>query len=619
MTTMVKFFRNLIVFVIAICACSHVSTALAQVSFVSQAPKTVAAGSPFKVKFVLSNAKGTDFSYPDFNGFEKLAGPSESYFSDYQYINGKSSKSNTTTYTFVLQAQRNGTFTIPAATIKAEGKTLRTKPLKIQVSDSPGNSANAQPKADDDDDYYVKPQHAGTSVTQRDLYFTVDATKRRVYEQEPIMLTYKVHAKMGVALSNVTLKQKPDFKGFWTQEIELPRNIASSTEHEGNSLYRVATNLKYLVFPQQTGTISIPGIAFACDVLQHDDRMDPIDAFFNGGGNISVKVLRRTPDLNIEVLPLPTPRPAGFSGGVGNFRVKTQLITPIPRTNDVATLRITVSGRGNTKLIKAPAITFPKDFEHFEPKATDHTKVGANGIDGEVYFDYTFVPRNVGKYTLKPQDFIYFNPETKQYATISIPALTLDVKKGTRSNYGEGYDAKSRDFEIAPYRHINGIAHHDGTISGGVLWIGSLLNIFLFAILIASGVLALSFARKWVTLRTDVAGWRTSRAMKTATKALQLLEKKAGNGDDGNFYGQLSAILRRYFTDKLGLDAATLTTQGICDTMEQKSIDAETITQLRTILETCDYARFAPAADKSQQQGHLQKATEILTQIDPKL
>lgn len=617
---MTKFLRYILFTLTILCAGFHFTEALAQVSFVAQAPKTVTIGSPFKVKFVLSNAEGTDFSCPAFNGFEKLVGPSESHFSSYQYINGKSSKSSNTTYTFVLQADKKGTFNIPVASIRVNGKTLRTKPLSINVQEGNGKASTGNQPQEDDEDYYVKPQNAGSAITQRDLYFTVDATKHRVYEQEPIMLTYNVHAKVGVALANVMLKQKPDLKGFWTQEIELPRNLSPNTERQNNGLYRVATNLKYIVFPQQTGKITIPGISFECDVLQRDTKMDAIDAFFNGGGNINVKVLRKSPDLNIEVLPLPTPRPANFSGGVGNFKIKSQLITPIPRTNDVATLRLTVSGKGNMKLIKAPEMPFPKDFEHFEPKTTDNTKVNADGISGEMYFDYTFVPRNIGQYTLKPQDFVFFNPETGRYVTLSVPAIPLDIKKGTRSAHDGNYDAKSREMEISPYRHVASSTHSNGTFSGGMLWIGSISNVLLYIFIIVAGLFVLTFANKRASLRADIAGWRTSQAQKNAMKALRTIEKKITEGkEDNNFYGQLSNILRNYFTDKLRLNAATLTSQSLLDALEQKEIPNDILQQLKTLLETCDYARFAPDAEKSKKQAHLHSASDIITRIDTKL
>ena len=602
-----------------LCASIHSSEVQAQVSFTVQAPKTVNAGGQFKVKFVLSNAEGTDFSCPAFSGFEKLAGPSESHFSNFQYINGKTSKTSNLTFTYVLHAQKKGSFSIPAASIKAGGKTLRTKPFTITVIEGHNNASGRGGVQEDDEDFYVKPQNAGSAITLRDLYFTADATKHRVYEQEPIVITYKVHAKLGVALTNVMLKQKPDLKGFWTQEIELPRNLSPDTERQGNSLYRVATNLKYMVFPQQTGKITIPGISFECDVLQRDVKMDAIDAFFNGGGNINVKVMRKSPDINIEVLPLPSPRPVNFSGGVGNFNIRAKLITPTPRTNDVATLRITISGKGNMKLIKAPGIEFPKDFEHFEPKTTDNTKVSAEGITGEMYFDYTFVPRNVGKYTLQPQDFVCFNPESRRYVTLSVPAISIDVKKGTRSSHDGTYNAEARDFDIAPYHHIISETHPDGVWGGG-LWVGSLLNVLLYLLLLAVGICTLLAVNKRISLRADTIGWRNSQARKAATRTLGNLEREiAGGKETPDFYTQLYAVLRKYFIDKLNLNAATLTNQSLLETLKRKAVDEQTLKQLHELLETCDYARFAPDADSSRKQFCLHLAIEIIARIDPTL
>lgn len=590
---------------------------VAQVTFVAKAPSAVSAGREFKVQFVLSNADGEDFACPTFKDVSVLAGPSESRFSNFQYVNGVASKSSSVTYTYILVAQHQGTVSIPQASIKANGKMMRTKPLTVKVTgNAGGGNSTAQSQNPDDEDFYVRPQRTGGSISQRDLYFTAEAGKSRVYEQEPIMLSYKFHSKVGVGLANVMLRQKPDLKGFWTQEIPLPRNLSPTVERQGNELYKVGTNLKYLIFPQQTGTLTIPGITFDCDIVQQNSQMDAIDAFFNGRGSINVKVQRRTDDLHIEVLPLPKPAPAAFSGGVGQFDVKAELVTPTPRTNDIATLRLTVGGKGNMKLIKAPSISFPKDFDTYAPKTTDHTQINADGIVGEMYFDYTFVPRNVGKYTIPPCDFVFFDPSSEKYVTLHTNAIEMDIEKGKRTREDVEADMMLRNADIAGNHQVRDLQHDASFLGAGFLWMGSMKHLLLTLLLLIALTVLLKVASTFIAQYADTAERRTKRAGKIAIRQLRVAQKALDAAKPVEFYDTLSTALKEYIASKLKVNATSLTNQGIIDLLKEKQVADEHIEDLRLLLETCDYARYAPDADLSQLEKDFARAEDLIQRLN---
>ena len=202
-------------------------------------------------------------------------------------------------------------------------------------------------------------------------------------------MSYRYHIREGVAVVNIMPSGKPDMKGFWTQEVELPRNLHPEAANIGGKLYRVGTNLQYLIFPQQSGKLTIPALPFDCAIEQRSTGIDEIDAFFNGGGSMKVDLQRSAPAVSIEVLPLPQPQPADFSGGVGQLSISASLITPMPKTNDVATLRVVVRGTGNLKLVKTPVVDFPKGFDTYSPKTNDKVRITPGGIDGSMEFDYT--------------------------------------------------------------------------------------------------------------------------------------------------------------------------------------------------------------------------------------
>lgn len=594
----------------------------AQVSFVAKAPRSVGIDEQFRLQYVLSNADGSEFSQPSFSDFDVLAGPSVSNYSSFQIINGKRSSSKSETYTYILQPKHKGSFRLPAASIHAGGKIYKTQSLTVKVEEdasaSGGNSRGGGQVKSDDDDFFVQPQRAGSAVTQRDLYFTVDASKHTVYEQEPIMLTYRFHSKVGVGLANVTLLQKPDLKGFWTQEIELPRNLSPKTERENGTLYRVGKNLQYVIFPQQTGDLKIPGITFDCDILQRDSRIDPIDAFFNGGGSISVKAQRTTPDLTINVLPLPQPKPAAFSGGVGHFELETKLITPQPKTNDIATIRLTVSGSGNMKLIKAPSLLFPKDFDTYEAKMNDKTKVSADGITGEVYFDYTFVPRNVGEYDIPAADFVYFDTQSRQYVTLRTAPMHLNVEKGKRSKEDVEAELAMRNADIRDIHSGEFSLHHTSGWRARS-WTGSLGYWFDLLGLIIMLCFGLSSIRSRFERNADVAANRNRKAKKMAGKHLRSATQALASGDHNAFYGALAQALRGYFADKLTTDAAALTNERILAALRERSLDEVLLNETKVLLEDCDFARFAPSADASQREKDLERASNLINQLESQL
>lgn len=601
---------------------------VSDVDFSVKAPDIVQPGEEFYVEYVLKDAEGSAFSSPDFgDDFVLLGGPSVSHSSSVQVINGRASSNSTTAYTFALQATKEGTFDLPAAMIEVGGKTVKSKPAKISVGT--GSAApTAKAKADEEagakkaQENTAKPANGG--VAKDKLFFTVDATKRKVFEQEPIVLTYKVHSLYNLGLANVMLKQKSDLKGFWSQEVKLSHNITSEPEQLSGQLYGVGTCLKYVVFPQQTGTLTVPSVAFECQIRRRiTNAIDPFEDFFGGGGGASQIVTRTTDNMNIEVQPLPT-KPAGFSGGVGHFTVATQLVTPQPKTNDVATLRLTVSGVGNLSLVKAPLIAFPDGFDTYDAKMTDKTKVTEQGITGDVIFDYTFVPQNVGKYEIPAAEFIYFDTDSGEYVTLHTDPVHLDVKKGERSREDVEAEMAMLGSDIRDLALGSPSVLATEGIGASPVWIGSPLYFVCLLVLIGGLTLLTLFLRRRAARDADVAGARNRQARKKASRHLRMAEKALASasrqgdaGADKNaFYSALAQALRGYFADKLTRDAAALTNESILSALAERGLSEDLLAQTKALLEDCDFARFAPAQDASQLEKDLERASELLNSID---
>ena len=597
--------------------------AMGQVKFELDAPKSATTNSEVRIKYTLSNASPDDFNSPNFTDFEVLGGPFRSTFSSTQIINGHVSSKSGTTFTFLLRPRHSGNLTIPSATVHAEGHSYKTAAATIKITVGGKSQAQQTPFDDDDDDSFATLQrqqaHAQpAAVTESSLYFSAVPSKRRVYEQEPILLSYKFYAKAGVALANLVPLQRPELNGFWTQEIAQSRTINYTTERIGGSLFRVGNCMQYVIFPQKSGKLTIAPVDFNCTVVQRDPNIDDFDAFFNGGGNYSIRVKRTSPAVELDVIPLPTPKPASYSGGVGHFTIKAQLLTDMPKTNDVATLRFTVSGSGNMKLIKTPLVTFPKDFDTYDAKMTDKTRVTTEGITGNVYFDYTFVPRNIGQYDIPAVTFIYFDTTTGQYTTLKTQPIHLDVKKGDRSREDVEAEMRMRNADIADI--------HDGTTPSfsttglvGSLWVGTPQYYALIATLCALFAAIVAAARRYIRRNADVVSTRGRRAHKLASKHLRIAEKALENTDQHTFYGTLTTALRGYFADKLATDAAALTTDSIIQLLTERGIDDELLQQVRSLLDDCDFARFAPSSDTSTRREDLERAAELLHNLSLKL
>ncbi len=365
------------------------------------APSNVAVGENFRISYTVNTQDIDDFRAGNIpSGLEVIAGPYTSKQSSYQFVNGHTSSSSSITYTYTLYAEKAGTYTLSAAHARINGRQVASHAVRIVVSGS-GRRGNGAPRMHDED---VSPSNASGRITGNDLFVRVTANKKRVHEQEPILLTYKVYTL--VDLTSLDGKM-PDLTGFHTQEVPLPQQKSYHIERLNGRNYRCVTWSQYVMFPQMTGKLSIPSITFKGIVVQQNRSVDPFEAFFNGGsGYVEVKRNIVAPGLDIVVDPLPN-KPADFSGGVGRFTISAQLNHTTVKEGNPLTLRVVVGGIGNLKLVKQPVVEFPKNFEKYDPKVTDKTKLTTNGIEGNMIFDYLVVPRNRGQYTIPSVSLVF--------------------------------------------------------------------------------------------------------------------------------------------------------------------------------------------------------------------
>ncbi len=552
-----------------------------------RAPSQVAVGEQFRLSYTVNTDDVSGFragNIPD--AFEVLMGPSTSTQSSFQMVNGHTSSSTSVTYTYILSATKNGSFTIPAAHATVNGKALHSNELRIKVSGTAqqGNNGGTQ-----------RPQGggqaraAGSHISGSDLFIKVSANKSHVHEQEPILLTYKVYTL--VDLTSLSGKM-PDLKSFYTREVPLPQEKSFKLETLNGRPYRTVTWQQYVMFPQTTGKLEIPSITYEGMVVLQNRNVDPFEAFFNGGsGYMEVKKEIKAPGLTITVDPLPA-RPTNFSGGVGTFTLTANIDKKEVKANDPITFRVTVSGTGNLKLIKQPVVNLPKDFDQYDAKITDNTKLTTNGIEGSMVYDILVVPRHQGKYEVPPVEFTYYDTSSNSYKTLRSQPFTLDVAKGDGSSSVSAYTSEevkqlNKDIRYIKTEDIRLREVDDYFFGSAFYWIS-------LAVLLAVFISLFVIFRHRAIENANIGKMRGKRANKVAVRRLREANKLLKAGKQNEFYDEVLRALWGYVGDKLDMPVTQLSRDNISQQLTERGVDTDTVNQFIGALDECEYARYAP-------------------------
>ena len=552
-----------------------------------RAPSQVAVGEQFRLSYTVNTDDVSGFragNIPD--AFEVLMGPSTSTQSSFQMVNGHTSSSTSVTYTYILSATKNGSFTIPAAHATVNGKALHSNELRIKVSGTAQQGSNGGTQ---------RPQGggqaraAGSHISGSDLFIKVSANKSHVHEQEPILLTYKVYTL--VDLTSLSGKM-PDLKSFYTREVPLPQEKSFKLETLNGRPYRTVTWQQYVMFPQTTGKLEIPSITYEGMVVLQNRNVDPFEAFFNGGsGYMEVKKEIKAPGLTITVDPLPA-RPTNFSGGVGTFTLTANIDKKEVKANDPITFRVTVSGTGNLKLIKQPVVNLPKDFDQYDAKITDNTKLTTNGIEGSMVYDILVVPRHQGKYEVPPVEFTYYDTSSNSYKTLRSQPFTLDVAKGDGSSSVSAYTSEevkqlNKDIRYIKTENIRLREVDDYFFGSAFYWIS-------LAVLLAVFISLFVIFRHRAIENANIGKMRGKRANKVAVRRLREANKLLKAGKQNEFYDEVLRALWGYVGDKLDMPVTQLSRDNISQQLTERGVDTDTVNQFIGALDECEYARYAP-------------------------
>ena len=551
-------------------------------------PDEVAVGENFRLMYTVSPNEVKEFRIGKIPAdIELIAGPYESQESSFQVINGHATSNSSITYTYVLSASKKGTFTIPAATVWLSGdKTIHSRKCTFKAVEGAAGQSQGSRSQGGRQRRTPSEKFVGEAITSKDLFIKVSTNKKRVYEQEPIVLTYKVYT--AVDLTQLDIKM-PDVAGFLTEEIELSRNKSFHIENVGGRMYKCVTWSKYILYPQKTGELKVPSLTFNAMVLQRDRDVDPFEAFFNGGsGYIEVKKKITAPGVTLHVDPL-SDRPDNFSGAVGKFSIKAALDKDEVKANNATTLRVTISGHGNMKLISCPEPQLPNDFDKYDPKTSDNTQLTENGASGTMTYDFIIVPRNMGKYEIPPLEFTYFDLGEKKYKTLKTDKFVLNVLKG------DGKSSSVDDFSNIKDRDIHGIkkggAEHR---SADRLFFGSTSYWVVLIITSLIFIALLIIFRRRALENADIVKLKGKRANKVAVKRLRKADKLMKEGRDGEFFDEVLRALWGYVSDKLDMPSEKLLRENVEQKLTESGVGEQTVEKFIKALDECEFERYAP-------------------------
>lgn len=586
-----------------------------ELTFTANAPSAVVIGETFRLSYTINTHNVNGFRIGNISDFDVLSGPNQSTSMQSSTINGVRTSSKTITFTCILRPKKEGTFTIPSATITAEGKQMTSKELTIKVLPADQQSSTSQRSGSQQSRGDATSQSG--RISDEDLFIVATVNKKNVYEQEAILLTYKIYTT--VNLTNVSGKM-PDLKGFHTQEVEMPKgNREFELEHYNGRNYRTIVWSQYVLFPQHSGQLEIPSITFEGTVAQRVQNYDPFEAFFNGGSSyVNVQKPIHTPKLTINVSPLPSGKPDSYYGGVGTFSVSSIISTTELKENEAVTLKYVISGTGNMKLIKTPEVKFPADFEVYDPKVDNKFTLKTGGLSGNKVIEYLAIPRHAGNYTIPSVEFSYFDVKSGSYKTLTTPEYTLNVAKGAGSSDSSkpvGYVSKEELRLLGQdirYIHLGEVRYN----ARGNYFYGTTTYWLWYIIPFVAFLVIIVVYRKQAIENANVAKLKNKKASKIATRRLKVAKQKMRENDKTGFYDELLKALWGYLSDKLNMPVSELSKDNISTKLAECQVSEALIKECMTLIGDCEFARYAPSLSHSSEEKVYDSADRLMDQLE---
>lgn len=585
-----------------------------EVTIQAYAPNLVEVGEQFSLSFTL-NAKPSEFKAPSIVDFDILAGPSTSSSTSIEVINGKVTQSQSYTYTYILVANKEGKFTIEPAEAVVGKERIRSNPITVEVVKT--SSGNAASRAGQPASRSVRETQAD-DLPGDELFVAIELTRKSAYVGEPIEAVIKIYTRVSIlAFEDAKF---PAFDGFWSQEIKSSPNVNFQRANVNGKIYNAGVIRRYLLFPQKADKIEID--PFELLVVYQGPRSGPrsiFDEFFGGGFETYRKRLVSKP-VSVNIKKLPLPEPQGFTGAIGSFKIDASVDKNSLKANDAFTYRLKISGKGNLKLIGNPQLIFPSTFEVFDPKISENISVVEGNTMGSKTYEYVCIPRAGGNFSIEPAVFSYFDPDKESYITLKTSTISVAVSADSSSTGNvmvASFGKEDIKFIGKDIRFIK--TSTSAFKSKSAFWVTSGYYQLLYILLIALFITFSYLFRRYRQRMQDVALVRTRRASKVAQKRLKMASQLLEQNNNAQFFEEIHKAIWGYVSDKLNIPLASLSLDNASEKLTQQGVDADRISTFRSIVETCEYARFAPMAEHSQMTDIYEKTFSLIEDLEDTL
>lgn len=582
------------------------------VEFTVEYPSVVNNGQQFTVIYKV-NAGGGQFSVPSFSPFYKLMGPQTSYSSSTQIINGRMSTETSYTYTYYLQAVKEGTFEIQPAIFELKGKEYKTKAMTIEVVAGTASTSSNQKQGGAKTSSQT--DNEGVETTSGDLFVNLTLDRKEVYMGEPIMATIKIFTR--VDLSGINEIKYPSFNNFLRSDIETPPLTSLQQEDINGIVYGTGVIQRFLLYPQVSGDITIEPVRLSVLVQQKAGPSDPFFGdFFSSYQTVPKAIVSK--EMKIKVKPLPGIKPSDFSGIVGKLDLSASIDKDSVNVNDPVNLRITISGTGNLKIAATPQLKLSPDIEVFDPKITDQVKNGANGTTGTKIFEYLLIPRHNGDFVIPPITYSYFNTANGRYETLSTSEFKFHARKSNDQSGGITVFGGSKKEDVKYLgKDIRFIKSEPGRLirqGNFITSSGTFISTYVFAIF--GFLLMLFLRREHIRRNSDLTVVRNRKAGKVAVKRLHAASVCLKNQQTDKFYEEILKAIWGYLSDKLLIPVSELSRTNAATALTAKGINDEKINKMNSILDTCEYARFAPSASGTEAEKIYEEASQFIRSVE---
>ena len=576
------------------------------VIFKASAPKGVVKNEQFRLTYTV-NKEGKELRLPsDMEGFDILFGPSVSSSYSTQIINGKSTSQSSFSHTYILTAPEEGSFTIGPASIVINGSNYKSNSVTINVlppdkdADKSQSGQSASPSS-------------AVEIKNTDAFIRAIVSKNRIYEQEGFMVTFKLYTTLDVV--NFGRIEFPEFEGFLVEELDIPSNQQLQLEHYNGKNYYTADLRKTLLFPQRSGKMTIP--SGRLEMIFSVPSGKKISSFFGMQEvNVDVKKPMITNPVSIDVTALPSGKPSSFNGAVGSFTFKSSISTDKISANEPVTIKLEISGTGNQKLIQNPEVEFPTNFELYDPTIDNALIPSANGFNGTRTIEYLVIPRYEGDYSIPPIEFSYFDINSRSYKTVKSPTYSLTVLKGDPSK-ATASSSYINQQEVRVEQDIRYIKTEQPTfINTDNFFVGSWRYWVWYIIPFVLLCVFFIVYRKQMKLNANIVLMRNRRANKVAKRRLKRAENYLKKHDKSNFYNEVLQALWGYFSDKLSIPGANLTRSNIGAELSRYGVDETLIERFIKILDTCEFARYAPVESSVAMDEIYQEASDAIGKME---